>query len=131
MAATCRALSRVRGHGAVEVGGGRARRVVQRVGQVDREVRDEGPRVLALARRRAQPELPPPEGAQVHREPAVNVHEKRAAALLLQDGQRIGARQGEVALLRGEVGGVRLRAPEGPAPQAPEREHGEQAVEVL
>ena len=121
----------MRGHGAVEVGGGCARRVVQRVGQVDREVRDEGPRVLALARRRAQPELATPQGAQVHREPAVHVHEERAPALLLQDGERVRARQGEVALLRGEVGRVRPRAPQRPAPEAPEREHGEEAVEVL
>ncbi len=88
---------RVRRHGAVEVRAARPRRVVEGVGQVDGEVGDERAALALAAGGGAQPEVAPPECPQVHRQAPVDVDEERALALLLQDGERLGAREREVA----------------------------------
>mmetsp|Transcript_38692 Transcript_38692/g.90447 ORF Transcript_38692/g.90447 Transcript_38692/m.90447 type:complete len:917 (+) Transcript_38692:6677-9427(+) len=109
-------------------------KVVVSIGHVDTKTLDVGLEPLAafvVAGGRAQKEVAAPQGAQVHVEPALHIHEQGALALLLQHRQRVAALQREVFDLALEVGLVGLRAPHHPAPQPAQRELGQQAVQVL
>lgn len=118
--------------GAVDLQAADTAHIVHGVGQVQGASLDEGAG-LGAARFGgvgAQEEVAAPKGAQIEAQPALDVHEEHAAALLLQDLLTVGRFQREVGGQAVVVPGVGLHAPECPAAKTAEGEHGQQLVEV-
>ena len=101
---------------------------------MEEEIGDEGLEAVArieIAGRRPHEEVAPPQGTQIHADTPMHVDEQGALSFLLQHRLRFFRGETEVAHLLLEIGAMRLGAPQRPAPQAAEREHTEQLVEVF
>ena len=124
---------RMRGGGPVQFFARQAGDIIECIRQVDHARLDERPVSLAglvIAGGRAHEEIAAPEGAQIKIELALVVDEQCPAPLLLQHRLTVGALEVEVRELCRKIAQVCLRAPQRPAPQATERQLGQQLIEM-
>ena len=95
--------------------------IIEGIRQMQQVILDVGPITLAslvIPGGGAHEEIPCPEGAQIHIDAPLHVHQQGALALLLQHRQRLLGLDAEILDLLLVVGAVGVGPPQGPAAQA-------------
>ena len=108
--------------------------IIERIGQIHKIIFDV--RFVTFTRFKvttggAHEKIASPQGAQIHIDTPLHIHEQRALALLLQHRQRLFGFQAEVTYLLFKIDAVRVRPPSRPTPQTTQGQLAKQQLEIF